>query len=193
MPYASAVPTATVVLGGGHSIGVPLAVSANHSFIVPSATMTLHPVRTSGVVLGVVTAVVSTIRRAIRSGVRVVEHPTRIRSTSTCVQHLRRHTNIVFSNNAKNITIFCIVLFFPCTPSLRDTSPPVERNFTHTLSLRAKRGNPVLFGIIIYWIATGTAFPRDDKWGGACDRRESTASQTVFLLPLRRRGTCHRF
>ena len=46
-------PTATVVLGGGHSIGVPLAVSADRSFIVPSATMTIHPVRTSGVVLGV--------------------------------------------------------------------------------------------------------------------------------------------
>ena len=46
-------PTASIVLGGGHSIGVPLAVSANRSFIVPSATMTIHPVRTSGVVLGV--------------------------------------------------------------------------------------------------------------------------------------------
>ena len=46
-------PTASVVLGGGHSIGVPLAVSARRSFIVPSATMTIHPVRTSGVVLGV--------------------------------------------------------------------------------------------------------------------------------------------
>ncbi len=46
-------PTASIVLGGGHSIGVPLAVSANRSFIVPSATMTIHPVRTNGVVLGV--------------------------------------------------------------------------------------------------------------------------------------------
>ena len=46
-------PTASIVIGGGHSIGVPLAVSADKSFIVPSATMTLHPVRTSGVVLGV--------------------------------------------------------------------------------------------------------------------------------------------
>ena len=46
-------PTASIVLGGGHSIGVPLAVSAMRSFIVPSATMTIHPVRTSGVVLGV--------------------------------------------------------------------------------------------------------------------------------------------
>ena len=46
-------PTVSIVLGGGHSIGVPLAVSADRSFIVPSATMTIHPVRTNGVVLGV--------------------------------------------------------------------------------------------------------------------------------------------
>lgn len=46
-------PTASIVLGGGHSIGVPLAVSAKRSFIVPSATMTVHPVRTTGLVLGV--------------------------------------------------------------------------------------------------------------------------------------------
>ena len=46
-------PTVSVVLGGGHSIGVPLAVAAGRSFIVPSATMTVHPVRTSGMVLGV--------------------------------------------------------------------------------------------------------------------------------------------
>lgn len=45
-------PTASLVLGGGHSIGVPLAVAAKRSFIVPSATMTLHPVRISGVVIG---------------------------------------------------------------------------------------------------------------------------------------------
>jgi ATP-dependent protease ClpP protease subunit len=46
-------PTVSLVLGGGHSIGVPLAVSAKKSFIVPSATMTIHPVRMNGVVLGV--------------------------------------------------------------------------------------------------------------------------------------------
>ena len=46
-------PTASIVLGGGHSIGVPLAISADRSFIVPSATMTIHPVRTNGLVLGV--------------------------------------------------------------------------------------------------------------------------------------------
>lgn len=46
-------PSATLVLGGGHSIGIPLAVSAGRSFIVPTATMTVHPVRHSGMVLGV--------------------------------------------------------------------------------------------------------------------------------------------
>lgn len=46
-------PTVSLVLGGGHSIGVPLAVAADKSFIVPSATMTIHPVRTNGLVLGV--------------------------------------------------------------------------------------------------------------------------------------------
>ncbi len=46
-------PTVSLVLGGGHSIGVPLAVSAKRSFIVPSATMTIHPVRINGLVLGV--------------------------------------------------------------------------------------------------------------------------------------------
>ncbi len=46
-------PTVSLVLGGGHSIGVPLAVSAKRSFIVTSATMTLHPVRMNGLVLGV--------------------------------------------------------------------------------------------------------------------------------------------
>ena len=46
-------PTVSLVLGGGHSIGVPLAVSAKVSFIAPSATMTIHPVRMSGLVLGV--------------------------------------------------------------------------------------------------------------------------------------------
>ena len=46
-------PTVSVVLGGGHSIGVPLAVSGKRSFIVPSATMTIHPVRINGLVVGV--------------------------------------------------------------------------------------------------------------------------------------------
>lgn len=46
-------PTVSLVLGGGHSIGVPLATAARRSLIVPSATMTLHPVRISGMVVGV--------------------------------------------------------------------------------------------------------------------------------------------
>lgn len=46
-------PTVSIVVGGGHSIGVPLAVCARKSFIVPSATMTIHPVRMNGLVLGV--------------------------------------------------------------------------------------------------------------------------------------------
>lgn len=45
-------PTVSLVLGGGHSIGIPLAVSAQKSFIVPSATMTVHPVRFNGLVIG---------------------------------------------------------------------------------------------------------------------------------------------
>lgn len=46
-------PTVSMVVGGGHSIGVPLEVCAKKSFIVPSATMTIHPVRMNGLVLGV--------------------------------------------------------------------------------------------------------------------------------------------
>lgn len=46
-------PTVSLVLGGGHSIGVPLAVSAKRSFIVPSAAMTIHPVRMTGMVIAV--------------------------------------------------------------------------------------------------------------------------------------------
>lgn len=46
-------PVVSLVLGGGHSIGVPLAVSSKYSFIAPSATMTVHPVRFSGTIIGV--------------------------------------------------------------------------------------------------------------------------------------------
>lgn len=46
-------PTCSLVLGGSHSIGVPLAVSTNYSYIVPSATMIIHPVRMNGMVIGV--------------------------------------------------------------------------------------------------------------------------------------------
>jgi len=47
-------PTVSLVLGGGHSIGIPLAVSTNYSFISPTATMTVHPIRTNGLVIGVI-------------------------------------------------------------------------------------------------------------------------------------------
>ena len=47
------IPTVSLVLGGGHSIGVPMAVSADYSFAVPSATMVIHPVRSSGMFIGV--------------------------------------------------------------------------------------------------------------------------------------------
>ncbi|MBM4763909.1 ATP-dependent Clp protease proteolytic subunit [Bacillus sp. B15-48] len=46
-------PTVSIVLGGGHSIGVPIAVSCDHSFIVETATMTIHPIRLTGLVIGV--------------------------------------------------------------------------------------------------------------------------------------------
>lgn len=46
-------PTVSLVLGGSHSIGIPLAVSTKHSFIVPTASMTVHPVRMNGLIIGV--------------------------------------------------------------------------------------------------------------------------------------------
>jgi len=46
-------PTVSLVLGGGHSIGVPMAVATNYSFIAPSATMTIHPIRLNGMIIGV--------------------------------------------------------------------------------------------------------------------------------------------
>jgi ATP-dependent protease ClpP protease subunit len=46
-------PTVSLVVGGGHSIGVPLAVSTDYSYIVPSASMTIHPIRMNGLVVGV--------------------------------------------------------------------------------------------------------------------------------------------
>ena len=67
-------PTVSVVLGGGHSIGVPLAVAAKRSFIVPSATMTLHPVRTSGLVLGVPQSFDALRRMQARISAFIVRH-----------------------------------------------------------------------------------------------------------------------
>ncbi|MFD2925578.1 ClpP family protease [Halobacillus naozhouensis] len=46
-------PSVSIVLGGGHSIGVPIAVASNYSFIAPTATMTIHPIRLNGLVIGV--------------------------------------------------------------------------------------------------------------------------------------------
>jgi ATP-dependent protease ClpP protease subunit len=46
-------PTVSIVLGGGHSIGCPIAVAADYSFIAPTATMTIHPIRLTGLVIGV--------------------------------------------------------------------------------------------------------------------------------------------
>lgn len=46
-------PTVSLVLGGGHSIGVPMAVSTNYSLIAPSATMTIHPIRLNGMIIGI--------------------------------------------------------------------------------------------------------------------------------------------
>ncbi|WP_181348656.1 ClpP family protease [Thalassobacillus sp. CUG 92003] len=46
-------PTVSIVLGGGHSIGVPIAVAADHSYVVETATMTIHPIRLNGLVIGV--------------------------------------------------------------------------------------------------------------------------------------------
>ena len=53
MVASLSIPTVSLVLGGSHSIGVPLAVSADYSFIVPSGTMVIHPVRSSGMFIGV--------------------------------------------------------------------------------------------------------------------------------------------
>lgn len=46
-------PTVSIVIGGGHSIGVPLATSSDYSFITPSATMIIHPIRMNGFIIGV--------------------------------------------------------------------------------------------------------------------------------------------
>ncbi|MBQ0134777.1 MAG: ATP-dependent Clp protease proteolytic subunit [Clostridiales bacterium] len=77
-------PTASLVLGGGHSIGVPLAVAADRSFIVPSAAMTLHPVRLSGTVIGVMQTWNSFERIQERINAFTVKHsrisPERLRS-----------------------------------------------------------------------------------------------------------------
>lgn len=67
-------PTVSLVIGGGHSIGVPIAVSCRRSFIVPSATMTLHPVRITGTVLGIWQSFDYLVRMQKRVTDFVVEH-----------------------------------------------------------------------------------------------------------------------
>ncbi len=80
-------PTVSLVLGGGHSIGVPLAVAARQSFIVPSATMTIHPVRINGLVLGVPQAFVHFQRMQERITDFVCSHSrlTTARFTELCM------------------------------------------------------------------------------------------------------------
>ena len=67
-------PTVSLVLGGGHSIGVPLAVAAKESFIVPSGAMTIHPVRLNGLVIGVS----QTFHYFERSGGQIIMRQNRI-------------------------------------------------------------------------------------------------------------------
>lgn len=74
-------PTVSLVLGGGHSIGMPLAVAAKRSFIVSTATMTLHPVRISGLVLGVPQSFEAMKRMQDRILSFVVEHSKAKKST----------------------------------------------------------------------------------------------------------------
>ena len=80
-------PTVSLVLGGGHSIGVPLAVAAKKSFIAPSATMTVHPVRTNGLVLGVPQAFTyfQRMQERITDFVVTNSHITKSRFTELCM------------------------------------------------------------------------------------------------------------
>ena len=76
-------PTASIVIGGGHSIGIPIAVSCGRSFIVPSATMTIHPVRTSGTILGVPQAFLGLEKMQNRISDFIVGHSGITRETLT--------------------------------------------------------------------------------------------------------------
>lgn len=83
-------PTVTLVLGGGHSIGVPLAVSGKKSFIVPSATMTLHPVRLNGLIIGVP----QTFRNLNKMQERIIEFIVRnSRVSSEKIRELMKKTD----------------------------------------------------------------------------------------------------
>ena len=67
-------PTVSLVLGGGHSIGVPLAVSADYSFIVPSATMVIHPVRSNGMFIGVMQSYQNLVKTQDRITAFISQH-----------------------------------------------------------------------------------------------------------------------
>lgn len=67
-------PTVSLVLGGGHSIGVPLAVSAEYSFIVPSATMVIHPVRSNGMFIGVMQSYQNLVKTQDRITAFISQH-----------------------------------------------------------------------------------------------------------------------
>ena len=67
-------PTVSLVLGGGHSIGVPLAVSADYSFIVPSATMVIHPVRSNGMFIGVMQSYQNLVKTQDRITTFISQH-----------------------------------------------------------------------------------------------------------------------
>lgn len=83
-------PTVSLVLGGGHSIGIPLAVSADRSFIVPSASMTVHPVRMNGLVIGVP----QTLMYLKKTEERIVNFVTRNSSVSA-----RRFREMMLNND----------------------------------------------------------------------------------------------
>src|SRR5699024_2360988 len=67
-------PTVSIVLGGGHSIGVPIAVAAKYSYIAPTATMTIHPIRLTGLVIGVPQTVEYLDKMQVRVIQFVTEH-----------------------------------------------------------------------------------------------------------------------
>ena len=97
-------PTASLVLGGGHSIGVPLAVSTDRSFIVPTATMTLHPVRVTGLVLSAPQSFIQLSRMQERIVSFVSEHsgisPDRLRELMLSRDEMTTDLGTVLDGNA---------------------------------------------------------------------------------------------
>ena len=101
-------PTVSFVLGGGHSIGVPLAVSANRSYIAPSATMTVHPVRTNGLVIGVPRMMNHSARMQSRITDFVVKNSNISESLNSYVQ-----TEYIYDTNffTRNLETFSCLAF----------------------------------------------------------------------------------